>query len=219
MLFEGASNIWGHEIVAVLISLEAKYYPVTTELKFLCTNNVAEYEACLLGLQAALHRGIKELTVKRDSTLVIHQLKGEWETQDTKLILYQQFIQKMIKEFINIKFLHWPRENNLIPDALATLTTLFKVEPRMEIKPIQIRMQAKPAYCAVAEEVDGKLWFYDINTYIQQQEYPVGASNNDWKTIKTLSMVFFLDGEILYKRNHDMALLQCVESQEARKIM
>ncbi|XP_057969350.1 uncharacterized protein LOC131158498 [Malania oleifera] len=191
MLFDGATNIWGHGIGAVLISPEGKYYPVTAKLTFPCTNNIAEYEACVLGLQAAIDQGIKKLIVKGDSAL----------------------------EFDTISFSHLPRESNLIPDALATLAALFKVESGIEIEPIRIRMHREPAYCIMTEEVDGKPWFHDIKTYIQWKEYPIGASNNDRKTIRRLAMGFFLDGEILYKRNHDMTLLRCVELQEARQII
>ncbi|XP_057976008.1 uncharacterized protein LOC131163438 [Malania oleifera] len=219
MLFDGATNVWGHGIGAVLISPEGKYYPVTAKLTFPCTNNIAEYEACVLGLQAAIDRGIKKLIVKGDSALVIYQLTGKWETRDSKLIPYQEFIQEMMQEFDTISFSHLPRESNLIPDALATLAALFKVESGIEIEPIRIRMHREPAYCIMTEEADGKPWFHDIKTYIQWKEYPIGASNNDRKTIRRLAMGFFLDVEILYKRNHDLTLLRCVELQEARQII
>ncbi|XP_057975211.1 uncharacterized protein LOC131162619 [Malania oleifera] len=98
-LFDGAANVWGHGIGAVLISSEGKHFPISAKLTFPCTNNIAEYEACALGLQAARDRGIKELIVKGDSALVIHQLTREWETRDSNLIPYQEYIQELIKEF------------------------------------------------------------------------------------------------------------------------
>nr|KYP49961.1 Retrovirus-related Pol polyprotein from transposon 297 family [Cajanus cajan] len=50
MFFDGASNIMGHGIGAILISSQGKHIPVTARLDFECTNNMAEYEACILGL-------------------------------------------------------------------------------------------------------------------------------------------------------------------------
>ncbi|XP_057975193.1 uncharacterized protein LOC131162597 [Malania oleifera] len=207
MLFDGAINVWGHGVGAVLILLEGKQHPVAAKLTFPCTNNVAEYEACTFDLQAAIDRGIKELAIKGDSTLVIHQLNEEWETRDAKLMPYQKYIQGMIKEFDHVSFSYLPRENNLITDVLATLTALIKVELGMEMEPIRIRVRIEPACCVVTEETDEKPWFHDIKTYIQQKEYPKGVTNNDRKTIRRLAMRFFLDGEVLYKRNHDMTLL------------
>ena len=77
MYFDGASNALGHGIGAVLISSEGKYYPFMVRLSFDCTNNMAEYEACVLGLHMAIKRRIKVLKVYEDSALVIYQLQEE----------------------------------------------------------------------------------------------------------------------------------------------
>ncbi|XP_022725023.1 uncharacterized protein LOC111281569 [Durio zibethinus] len=82
MFFDGASNALRHEIRVILISLGGNYYPNTTRLDFNCTNNVVEYEACIMGLQMAIVRKIGVLEAYGDSTLVIYQLCGEWETRD-----------------------------------------------------------------------------------------------------------------------------------------
>ncbi|XP_057969438.1 uncharacterized protein LOC131158587 [Malania oleifera] len=140
IFFDKAVNVWGHGIGVVLISLEGKHYSVIAKLTFPCTNNIAEYEAYILGLQAAIDRGIKELAVMGDSAPVIHQLIKEWETRDFKLVPYQEYIQEMIKGLERISFSHLPRETNLIPDTLATMAALFKVELGMEIEPIQIKV-------------------------------------------------------------------------------
>ena len=80
------SNALGHGSEAILVSLEKQYIPFTARLGFDCTNNIAEYEVCALGIQAAIDFMVKLLKVYRDSALVIHQLKGEWETRDHKLV-------------------------------------------------------------------------------------------------------------------------------------
>ena len=54
MYFDGASNVLGRSVGAVLISPEGNHCPFTTKLSFDYTNNVAEYEACVLGLQVAI---------------------------------------------------------------------------------------------------------------------------------------------------------------------
>ena len=50
MYFNGASNALGRDVGAVLISPEGNHCPFTVKLSFDCTNNVAEYDACVLGL-------------------------------------------------------------------------------------------------------------------------------------------------------------------------
>ncbi|XP_052489782.1 uncharacterized protein LOC128042477 [Gossypium raimondii] len=75
--FDGASNAMGNEIGTVLVSPSGDYYPIASKLDFDCTNNMVEYEACIMGIRAAIERKIKVLKVYGDSALVIHQLKQE----------------------------------------------------------------------------------------------------------------------------------------------
>ena len=77
LLFDGASNALGHGIGVVLISPEGRTIPFTVKLYFDCTNNMAEYEACAMGIKAALDSKVKYLKVYRDSALVIYQLRGD----------------------------------------------------------------------------------------------------------------------------------------------
>jgi len=46
------------------------------------TNNQAEYEALLAGLQAADQFGFDEVEVRGDSQLIVKQVKGAWDTND-----------------------------------------------------------------------------------------------------------------------------------------
>ena len=50
MYFDGTSNALGRGVGAVLISLVRNHCPFTAKLSFDYTNNVAKYEACVLGL-------------------------------------------------------------------------------------------------------------------------------------------------------------------------
>jgi len=70
--FDGASNVLGHGVGAALVSPDNQYIPFTARLGFNCTNNMAEYEACALGVQAAIDFNVKLLKVYGDSALVIH---------------------------------------------------------------------------------------------------------------------------------------------------
>ncbi|XP_052305620.1 uncharacterized protein LOC127904792 [Populus trichocarpa] len=121
MFFDGAVNVYGNGAGAVIISPDKKQYPVSVKLHFECTNNTAEYEACILGLEAALELKIKKLDVYGDSMLIICQVKGEWQTKEEKLRPYQEYLSTLAKEFEEIRFTHLGREGNHFADALATL--------------------------------------------------------------------------------------------------
>ncbi|MCI42735.1 hypothetical protein A2U01_0063972, partial [Trifolium medium] len=101
-------------------------------------------------------------------------------------------------------------------DALATLSSMFEMNHWNDMPSISIKRLERPAHVFVAEEfLDDKPWFYDIKCFLQSQEYPLGASNKDKKTLRRLSSSFFLNEDVLYKRNYDMVLLRCVDRQEA----
>ena len=151
---------------------------------------------------------VKLLKVYGDSTLVIHQLKGEWETRDHKLVPYQAYIRKLMEFFDDISFHHISREENQMVDALATLAFVFQLTPHEDLLYIKFRCHGKPAHCCfIEEEQDGKPWYFNIKRYIEDKEYPQEASDNDRRTLQRLATGFFLSGNILYKRNHDMVLL------------
>ncbi|WRX13925.1 Integrase [Theobroma cacao] len=218
--FDGASNALGHGIGAVLISPNGKYYPATTRLNFNCTNNMAEYEALVMGLQAAIEMKVDAIDVYGDSALVICQMKGEWETRDPKLVPYKKLVTELSKQFKEISFNHLPREENQIADALATLAAMFKIKEAADVRPFDLEVREVSAHCLnVEEEVDGKPWYHDIMQYIKHQTYPENVTDNDKRTLRRLAMGFFLSGEVLYKKSRDQVLLRCVDVAEANKIM
>ena len=86
---------------------------------------MAEYEACIMGLQVAIDKKVKNLKVYGDSALVIYQLRGDWLTRDSRMILYHKLAKEMVNEFEVINFEYLPREENQMADALATLAAMF----------------------------------------------------------------------------------------------
>jgi ribonuclease HI len=49
------------------------------------TNNVAEYQALLLGLELALKHGAKNLSIVSDSELMVRQLNGSYQVKKPHL--------------------------------------------------------------------------------------------------------------------------------------
>jgi hypothetical protein len=58
--------------------------------------------------------------------------------------------------------------------------------------------------------------YYDIENFLQNQAYPIGASEIDKKTLRRLAMNFYLDGEILYKKSFDGTSLRCLDEAKAK---
>ncbi|RDX71697.1 rnhA, partial [Mucuna pruriens] len=182
MWFDGASNILGNGIGVVLASPTDQYFPFAANLGFACTNNMAEYEACTMGLTMALEYQVKRLRVYGDSALVIYQLRGEWETRDSKLIPYYDYVKEMTEVFDAITFHHVPREENQMADALATLSAMVRVNEGREMT-IHVRQLPRMAYChhlsLEAPKTDQEPWYLDIKKYLEKGEYPEGALENN----------------------------------------
>ncbi|XP_070008464.1 uncharacterized protein [Nicotiana sylvestris] len=88
MFFDVAANFKVVGIGVVLISEIDQHYLMSTKLRFPYTNNMAEYEACILGIKMSIDMNVKELLVIGDSDLFIHQARGEWTTKNSKILTY-----------------------------------------------------------------------------------------------------------------------------------
>ena len=83
------------------------------------TNNIAEYNALVYGLQEALSIGAKELLIKLDSELVAKQIKGEYKVKNKNIKpLFDQAIH-MLNKFEKIEVKHVDRKENKEADKLA----------------------------------------------------------------------------------------------------
>ncbi|RDX92350.1 Pol polyprotein, partial [Mucuna pruriens] len=220
--FDGASNLLGNEIGAVLASLKGQCFPFLARLRFDCTNNMAKYEACAMRIMMALEHQVKELKVFDDSTLVIYQLHGECEMRDAKLILYHNHVTEMSEHFDKITFHYVPRDKNQMDDALATLSAMLQVNEGQEMS-IHIWHQSKITHCQHLDqdesETDDKPRYHDIKRYLKKGVYPEGVTENDKRTLRRLAFDFFLSGAICYKKSADFTLLHCVDDHEAKGII
>ncbi|PSQ33713.1 ribonuclease H [Halobacteriales archaeon QS_9_70_65] len=87
------------------------------------TNNQAEYEALIRGLEAAVDVGFDELAVRGDSELVVRQVRGEWNTDDPQLRERRIRARELLARVEEWSIDHVPREINdraddLVNDAL-----------------------------------------------------------------------------------------------------
>ncbi|XP_070050286.1 uncharacterized protein [Nicotiana tomentosiformis] len=126
MFFDRATNFKGVGIGEVLISESRQYYAASTKIRFSCTNNMAEYEACILGIRMAVNMDIKELLVIGDSDLLIHQVQEEWSTKTAQILLYLHCVKELCRKFIKIELKHIPRFPKDFADALATLPSMIQ---------------------------------------------------------------------------------------------
>ncbi|PKI59203.1 hypothetical protein CRG98_020404, partial [Punica granatum] len=207
MYFDGVVNSIGSGIGAVLISPDGRYYPIAAKVDYPCTNNVAEYEACILGLQAAIDFKVKELEVFGDSTLTIFQTLGQWKTKDAKLVPYHEYLEELAENFEKISFTYTPRIKNQFADAIVTLASMVSTTKENLIKPLEIEIAKGPAYYDTIEATDEQPWYEDIKHFLQTGQYSTFANRRDWKTLRRLAAHHFLSEEAFYRCSFDATLL------------
>ena len=81
---------------------------MASKLLYDCKSNMEEYESCILGLKMAIDINVHVLLLIVGSNMLIHQVQGEWDVNNPKLMSYVQYIQKLCKRFRNIQFRQIP---------------------------------------------------------------------------------------------------------------
>ncbi|KAI8571794.1 hypothetical protein RHMOL_Rhmol01G0146700 [Rhododendron molle] len=146
LYFDGAANQKGFGIGVLLIMPEGYYIPLAFKLNFDVTNNQAEYEVCIVGMEAALTLDVEKLEVISDSNLVVSQANGDWKVREEKLKPYHQDLEKLIPHFNKVTFTHIPHLKNQFTDALATLASMVELPLGVKLCPILIEQQDFPTY-------------------------------------------------------------------------
>ena len=83
------------------------------------TNNVAEYQALLAGLELALDHDVQRLDVFLDSELVVRQVNGQYKVKDTGLKPLHAQACLLLSRFHEVDVRHVRREQNADADALV----------------------------------------------------------------------------------------------------
>ena len=83
------------------------------------TNNVAEYQALLLGLEEAHRLQITRLKVFADSELLVKQLTGHYRVKSPHLLPLWNESRQALQRFEAYTITHIPREENREADAAA----------------------------------------------------------------------------------------------------
>jgi ribonuclease HI len=85
MFCDGSWGTFGAGAAAILISTSKIKTCYAARLEFNCTNNIAEYEALILGLQKLKAMGIRRVVLKSDSQVITGHVDTSSRARDPKL--------------------------------------------------------------------------------------------------------------------------------------
>ena len=111
----------GDASIGVSISLDGKEIHTISRKIGIATNNEAEYQALIDGLNYCIENSIKEIEVFLDSNLVVEQVNKNFKIKAGNLKALNSQVENMIKEFEYIEFKHVYREENKRADQLANM--------------------------------------------------------------------------------------------------
>ena len=120
---DGAANAQASVAGLILTSPDGIDVEYALRFGFQASNNEAEYEAVIAGLNLAHSMEADQLEVSSDSQLVVKQIEDSYEASGEKMILYLKKVRELLKKFIRVQVKHVPRAENSQADALAKLAT------------------------------------------------------------------------------------------------
>ncbi len=83
------------------------------------TNNIAEYNAAIIGLERAMELGASNVKLHADSELLVKQLNGQYRVKNEGLKPLYVKVKELIAKIGRVEVQYIPREMNKEADALA----------------------------------------------------------------------------------------------------
>ncbi|GKV29945.1 hypothetical protein SLEP1_g38818 [Rubroshorea leprosula] len=100
---------------------------ISFQLDFDCTNNQAEYEVLIIGLEMLVELKISMVEVIRDSQLVLKQLSGEYKYTSLALAPYFALTVQLLEEFDDVSIRHVPRDQNYEANEMAQIASGLQI--------------------------------------------------------------------------------------------
>ena len=111
----------GDASIGVSILLDGKEVHAISKKIGIATNNEAEYQALIDGLNFCIDNSIKEIDVFLDSNLVVEQVNKNYKVKAENLKVLNSKVDELIQEFNFIEINHVYREENKRADQLANM--------------------------------------------------------------------------------------------------
>jgi len=186
MFFDGACLRETIGVGVVLIYPKQESTNMSFKLAFQVTNNIVEYEALILGLNAAKDREIKSVKVFGDADLIIQQVNKTFQAKHPRLKAYRDEVWRLKDSFDNFCISYIPRAKNQLADSLAMSASMF-IPPMPPRLVYEVQMKYKPSlldnvqHWKVFEDDD------EVNRFLQVidefSEIQIDQEMKPWKKI------------------------------------
>ncbi|GKV02683.1 hypothetical protein SLEP1_g15081 [Rubroshorea leprosula] len=211
---DGASSSKGSGDGALLIGPDGYRSEHALKFNFDATNNMAEYEALLLGLQLALELKISAIQVYSDSQLVVNQINSICEVVDPVMMKYVALVAELKCKFQKFCLSKIPRAENEQADSLSKFASDSSLSSRsVFVEVLDEPSFTKPRVMEISTNPDMPSWIDSIVSFLQDGIVPEDRQEA-MKLRKKASRYTLVDG-VLYKRSFSLPLLRCLSPYEA----
>jgi ribonuclease HI len=222
MYFDGSLKLQGAGAGILFIAPGGEQLKYALQLLFSASNNAAEYEALVHGLNIAISLGIKRLMVYGDSLVVISQINKEWNCSNYSMGKYCTAVRKLEDKFEGLEFHRVERDRNTVADTLSKLGSSRTQVPLgvfvQEVpRPSISSDQAGECNILSQPELDSNDWREPIIRYIKNEEKPDDKSAVE--RIVRQSAHYTLIGDALYRRGAAGVLMKCILSATGKQLL
>ncbi|KAL1363986.1 hypothetical protein AAHE18_03G185900 [Arachis hypogaea] len=208
----GFVGLSGVGIGILIISPSSEPSKFLFELNYSCSNNEAEYEALIMGLELLFEKGVKNVKIFGDSQLVVRQVSLEYRCVSKNLRKYFNVAIKLLSGFDNVILRHVPRELNQETNELAQISSRYKIKPSTLEKFVRIKdifMPLREREVLSLEKLDPEDWRVPIMEYLENPSLSVD------RKFKYRAQSYVLINNVLFKKSVDGNLLTCLGEKEA----
>jgi len=103
----------------VLVDQEGNVVGTASRFLGMCTNNVAEYSALIMGLEEAIRKGCRKLHIFLDSELLVNQINGTYRVKNINLKSLMKEVRGLLSFLDEYTVEHIVRNKNKMADRLA----------------------------------------------------------------------------------------------------
>ncbi|XP_073064109.1 uncharacterized protein [Primulina eburnea] len=187
-------------------------------LDFSCTNNQAEYEALVIGLEILRDLGARDVLIIGDSQLALKQMSGEYKYSSLALAPY---FTQLLDDFEDVTFQHVPRQDNWEANELAQIASGLRMSPEPTHKILLVQKRNNPSIYQRGIQVD--TFDIDVEFVGGWKEEIKDALRNPEQMLhyglKMRILHYVLMEDELYRKGDDGLLLRCLGFPEAMRIM
>ncbi|XP_019153722.1 PREDICTED: uncharacterized protein LOC109150267 [Ipomoea nil] len=214
---DGSSSRKGSGGGVVITSPEGFKVYYALIYQFSPTNNEAEYEAFVAGLQFARDLGAESVRPRTDSSLVVGQVLGDFEVNGERLGRYRDLAIERLTTFRTYAVQHVPRMDNADADILSKLSVEAPEHISRVARVLVVPYPSIDHRQVLPIQPVEENWITDIMGYLEDGRLPNDEARA--RKAKLRASRFQIQEGRLYRRSYGGPLMRCLSAFEAKLVM